>query len=77
MLHISPCVDFYFSLTDNPYLRLITENGSTMDYLIQKDKSGRQAVVHHDKLKKYEGVHKPRWVNKALNNKQTKPKTST
>ena len=29
MLHISPCVDFYFSLTDNPYLRLITENGSS------------------------------------------------
>ena len=38
----------------------------TIDYLIQKNKQGKQVVVHHDKLKPYEGKSMPRWVQTAV-----------
>ena len=38
----------------------------TMDYLVQKNKQGKQVVVHHDKLKPYEGKSRPRWVQVAV-----------
>ena len=37
-----------------------------MDYLIQKNKQGKQVVVHHDMLKPYEGKVRPRWVQVAV-----------
>ena len=44
---------------------LILKKYVTMDYLIQKDRSRKKVVVHHDKLKPYEGVSQPKWATKA------------
>lgn len=49
-----------------PYV--ILQKYSTTDYLIQKDESGRQTVVHHDKLKIYQGTSRPTWARAAVKN---------
>ena len=43
---------------------LILENYSDLDHLIQKKESGRLSVVHHNRLKPYEGETIPRWILK-------------
>ncbi len=45
-----------------PVIKVISD----LDYIIQTDKKGSQRVFHHDKLKPYEGKHKPRWVLQSL-----------
>ncbi len=37
-----------------------------LDYIIRTDKKGKQTVVHHNKLKPYEGQKRPRWIVQAL-----------
>ena len=39
---------------------------TAVDYIIQLDASGRELLIHHDKLKPYEGEAIPRWVKKVL-----------
>ena len=46
-----------------------------LDYLIQKDKKGRRAVVHHDKLKPYEGKIRLSWAKSAVGNETKKHQT--
>ena len=47
-----------------PYL--VLSNYNSMDFLIQKNKHGRPTVVHHDKLKPYEGTAKLKWAKAVL-----------
>ena len=46
-----------------PFLvkRKITE----LNYLLQLDASGLERLVHHNKLKPYEGDHPPSWIKRA------------
>ena len=46
-----------------------------LDYLIQKDKKGTRAVVHHDKLKPYEGKIRLSWAKSAVGNETKKHQT--
>ena len=39
---------------------------TAVDYINQLDASGRELLIHHDKLKPYEGEAIPRWVKKVL-----------
>ena len=41
--------------------RKITE----LNYLLQLDASGLERLVHHNKLKPYEGDHPPSWIKRA------------
>ena len=47
-----------------PYL--VLRNYSNMDYLIQKTKQKQPIVIHHDKLKPYEGTTKLKWAGSAI-----------
>ncbi len=49
-----------------PYL--VLTNLNNIDYLLQLDSKGKQRVVHHNKLKPYEGNKSLKWAKKALNN---------
>ena len=44
---------------------LVRRKMSEVDFLIQLDRDGKEQVVHHDKLKPYEGDHPPKWVQRA------------
>jgi hypothetical protein len=44
---------------------LVKKKVSEQNYVIQLDASGTERLVHHDKLKPYEGKTPPRWVLKA------------
>ena len=39
---------------------------TAVDYIIQLDESGRELLIHHDKLKPYEDESVQRWVKKGL-----------
>ena len=60
-----------------PYL-VLAKIGD-LDYKIQLDAKGKQKVVHHNKLKPYEGVHNLPWAKSALkaHAKQTKNVSGT
>ena len=47
---------------------LIRRKLSDINFVLQLDKLGKERVVHHDKLKRYEGEQCPRWI-KALQKK--------
>ena len=40
---------------------------SDVTYLIRLEEGGNR-VVHHDKLKKYEGLKRPKWMDRAIRN---------
>ena len=44
---------------------IVKENYSDLDYLIQKKKDGRSSVVHHNRLKPYEGIDVPKWIERV------------
>ena len=44
---------------------LVRRKVSEVDFLVQLDEDGKEQVIHHDKLKPYEGNHAPRWVQRA------------
>ena len=46
---------------------VILRKFNDVNYLIRL-KEGTDCVVHHDKLKKYEGVNRPRWLSEAIRN---------
>ena len=46
---------------------LVKKKVTEVDFLIQLDKNGKVQIVHHDKLKPYEGDQPPKWVVKARN----------
>ena len=45
---------------------LVKRKVIAVDYIIQLDASGRELLIHHDKLKPYVGEAIPRWVEKVL-----------
>ena len=45
---------------------LVLQKLNDLNYLIQMDGSGRQRVLHHNKLKRYQGFHKLVWERRAL-----------
>ena len=44
---------------------LVKANYAEIDFLLQLDKSGREKLYHHDKLKPYRGDYPPRWLVRA------------
>ena len=44
---------------------LVKANYADIDFLLQMDKSGREKLYHHDKLKSYRGDYPPRWLVRA------------
>ena len=44
---------------------LVRRKVSEVNFLVQLDRDGKEQVIHHDKLKPYEGNHPPRWVQRA------------
>lgn len=48
---------------DGPYV--VKSRLSTLNFLVQFDKSGREKVLHHNKLKPYEGSNLPKWILSA------------
>ena len=51
---------------DGPFM--VKRKLSDIDFVLQMDKQGKEKVVHHNKLKPYEGSNTPRWIGKARNN---------
>lgn len=49
---------------DGPFM--IRKKISDINYILQLDKQGKEKVVHHNKLKPYEGNQTPTWIKKAL-----------
>ena len=58
---ITPKLQPHYS---GPYLVLKRHND--LNYCIQLDRAGEKKVVHHDKLKKYEGTLELKWARSAL-----------
>ena len=52
-------------LRDRMQVALILKKVNDVNYLI-RFREGTDRVVHHDKLKKYEGENKPIWLTKAF-----------
>jgi hypothetical protein len=48
---------------DGPYM--VKSKTSPFNFLIQINKDGQEKLVHHDKLKPYEGTSPPKWIVKA------------
>jgi hypothetical protein len=48
---------------DGPFM--VKKKMSDINFVIQMDKHGKEKVVHHNKLKPYEGNNAPRWIAKA------------
>jgi hypothetical protein len=48
---------------DGPYV--IKEKRSALNYVLQLNKGGQERVVHHNKLKRYEGKNPPKWAASA------------
>lgn len=44
---------------------LVKVNYADIDFLLQMDKSGREKLYHHDKMKPYRGDYPPRWLERA------------
>ena len=51
---------------------LVLSNYHHIDYVIQKNKRGNPVVVHHDKLKPYEGTSTLPWAKSALKQNRKK-----
>jgi hypothetical protein len=49
---------------EGPYL--VIRNLGDLDYMIQMDASGKRKVVHHNRLKPYEGTRELKWAKAAL-----------
>jgi hypothetical protein len=41
---------------------VVKQNISTLNFEIQMDRDGYSKVVHHNKLKPYEGTTPPKWT---------------
>ena len=41
---------------------VVTAKRSPVNFVIQTDKSGSEKLIHHDKLKQYEGDNPPKWA---------------
>ena len=39
---------------------------TAVDYMVQLDASGKELLMHHNKLKPYEGDRIPKWVKRAV-----------
>lgn len=50
---------------EGPYV--VLDRYSKLDYLIQFNDRGKKKVMHHNRLKPYEGNQEPRWAKSALN----------
>lgn len=48
-------------------LCVVLKRLNDVNYLIKLEEGGSR-VVHHDKLKKYEGKNRPKWVDRAIRN---------
>ena len=48
---------------DGPFV--VEQRMSAVNFVIQLDKDGRNRLVHHNKLKKYEGDNPPKWALRA------------
>ena len=48
---------------DGPYL--VTKRLSEQNYVVQFAEAGREKVLHHNKLKPYEGTNIPRWIKRS------------
>lgn len=44
---------------------LIKQKMSDINFLLQLDKTGKEKLVHHNKLKPYLGDHPPKWLSRA------------
>ena len=62
-LHTAPKLRVPFQ---GPYL--VLDRLGDLLFKIQLDEKGKQKIVHHDKLKPYEGLYVPPWVEAALAN---------
>ena len=58
------------STYDGPFM--IRKKISDINYILQLDKYGKEKVVHHNKLKPYEGNQTPKWIKKARLAKEQK-----
>jgi hypothetical protein len=61
--HITPKLRVAY---EGPFL--VIDKMSDLNYLIQFDARGHRKVVHHNKLKMYEGDLKLKWAKRALQN---------
>ena len=52
---------------------LVKEKRSDLNFVLQIDEDGREKVVHHNKLKLYEGTNPPQWAIKASKKLTRKP----
>ncbi len=48
---------------DGPFV--IKVKRSDLNFVIHLDSDGQERVVHHNKLKPYEGKNVPKWIQKA------------
>ena len=51
---------------DGPFI--VTEKMSAVNYKIQINSNGQEKLIHHDKIKHYEGVNIPKWILKVKKN---------
>ncbi|XP_045210881.2 uncharacterized protein LOC123562304 [Mercenaria mercenaria] len=49
---------------DGPFV--VTEKTSPVNFVVQTDRDGRTVLIHHDKLKHYNGSNVPRWASKVV-----------
>jgi len=66
-LHIAPKLRVTY---DGPFL--VTKKISDLDYVIQLNKHGETKLVHHNKLKPYEGTQKLKWAKHVLSKMKSK-----
>ena len=55
---------------EGPYL--VTQKMSEINFVIQLDNDGNSKLVHHNKLKLYEGENPPQWVLRAAKGLRTR-----
>ena len=51
---------------------LILNNFNNLDYLMQKANNPKPVVIHHNKLKPYEGNASLKWAQSALKKRKTR-----
>ncbi|XP_045161905.1 uncharacterized protein LOC123526722 [Mercenaria mercenaria] len=56
---------------DGPFV--VKEKRSELNYVLQLNKEGKERVVHHNKLKKYEGTSPPKWATSATKKLKESP----
>jgi hypothetical protein len=56
---------------DGPYV--IKVKLSKINFVLQLDSKGTERIVHHNKLKLYEGVNPPRWARQLVTKFKGKP----